>query len=103
MSGWETTGERIGRELGGKIGRKLGEWLGQKLDRERSSPERGTDEISTTDDETPSETPNSRDELEEMSYRELQKLAMDVGVKANTKREQMVEDLADEFGIGGEG
>jgi small subunit ribosomal protein S3 len=47
------------------------------------------------------DTPSSVDELEEMSYRELQKLAKEVGVKANLKTEELIEELADEFGLEG--
>ncbi|MDZ7688020.1 MAG: 30S ribosomal protein S3 [Halobacteriales archaeon] len=47
------------------------------------------------------DTPSSVDELNEMSYRELQKLAKEVGVKANLKTEELIEELADEFGLEG--
>ncbi|MFB9805434.1 hypothetical protein ACFFQF_08680 [Haladaptatus pallidirubidus] len=104
MSEWESTGERIGREIGGKIGRALGEWMGQQLIREddgdRSVSEQDSDVPSDeANTETVSETPNSRKELEELSYRELQQLAKEVGVKANTKKEEMVKNVADELGI----
>ncbi|MDY7082103.1 MAG: Hsp20/alpha crystallin family protein [Halobacteria archaeon] len=41
----------------------------------------------------------TRDELEEMSYRELQQVAKDMGVKANIKMEEMVERVAEELGV----
>lgn len=107
MSGWESTGERIGRELGGKIGRALGEWIGKRLshedDKDGHSPEHNSDVPSSeSDTETTAEKPSSREELEALSYRELQQLAKEVGVKANTKKDEMVENVADEFGINSE-
>ena len=65
---------------------------------EEEETEETTEEAGT---EADSDTPSSVDELEEMSYRELQKLAKEVGVKANLKTEELIEELADEFGLEG--
>ena len=68
-----------------------------------------TEEVAEPEEETEeeaeaagdSDTPSSVEELKEMSYRELQKLAKEVGVKANLKTEELIEELADEFGLEG--
>ncbi len=60
-------------------------------------------EESEPEPEHEEEAPSSVDELQEMSYRELQKLAKEVGVKANLKTEELIEELAEEFGIETEG
>jgi hypothetical protein len=93
-------GERIGRVLGQKAGRTVGEWLGRKLDRENQT----VDSAGTADSESDASSshPETRDELEEMSYRELQSLAKDAGVKANITKEEMIERLADTLNIGSE-
>ena len=57
------------------------------------------EEDSAEGEETEEDRPTSVDELHEMSYRELQKLAKEVGVKANLKTEELIEELADEFDI----
>lgn len=41
-----------------------------------------------------------RDLLERMEYSELQSLAKDVGVKANVKREELIDRLVEQFGDG---
>ena len=69
------------------------EETGEEEETEETTEEAGT--------EADSDTPSSVDELEEMSYRELQKLAKEVGVKANLKTEELIEELADEFGLEG--
>lgn len=43
--------------------------------------------------------PGSREELEEMSYNDLQKLASDTSVKGNLPKDEMIEQLADEFDL----
>ncbi|SIR55458.1 hypothetical protein SAMN05421858_2789 [Haladaptatus litoreus] len=107
MSGWESAGERIGRKLGGKIGRALGEWLGQQFNSENHegrdiSKQNSSVTGDKADTKTASEMPSSREELEGLSYRELQQVAKEVGVKANTKKDEMVENVADELGIDSE-
>ncbi len=47
------------------------------------------------------DAPDSIEELEELSYRELQSLAKEAGVKANLKTEEMVDRIAEELDIGG--
>ena len=54
-----------------------------------------------TDEETAEDAPSSVDELHEKSYRELQKLAKEAGVKANLKTEELIDALADEYGLEG--
>ncbi|MFW5984580.1 MAG: hypothetical protein ACOCRA_05255, partial [Halobacteria archaeon] len=51
--------------------------------------------------ETEGDAPSSVDELHEKSYRELQKLAKEAGVKANLKTEELIDALADEYGLEG--
>jgi hypothetical protein len=95
-------GERIGRVLGQKAGRTVGEWLGRTLDRE-NQPDGSAGTGSESDDTVASSPhPGTRDELEEMSYRELQSLAKNAGVKANITKEEMIERLADTLNIGSE-
>lgn len=43
--------------------------------------------------------PGSRDELDDMSYRELQSVAKEVDVQANLSREEMTEELVKTLGI----
>ncbi|MFP4632998.1 MAG: Hsp20/alpha crystallin family protein [Halobacteriales archaeon] len=50
-------------------------------------------------EETPEDAPDSREELEEMAYNDLQKLATEVGVKGNLPKDEMVEGIADELGL----
>lgn len=52
---------------------------------------------------TEPETPRSREELEALSYGELQEVAREVGVKSNVTRNEMVETIAEELGIQMEG
>jgi small subunit ribosomal protein S3 len=65
--------------------------------------EDATEEAEDTDeaDETAEDAPSSVDELQEKSYRELQKLAKEAGVKANLKTEELIDELADEYGLEG--
>jgi small subunit ribosomal protein S3 len=53
------------------------------------------------EEETEEDAPSSVDELQEKSYRELQKLAKEAGVKANLKTEELIDALADEYGLEG--
>ncbi|MFP4188241.1 MAG: 30S ribosomal protein S3 [Halobacteriales archaeon] len=53
------------------------------------------------EDEAEGDVPASVDELHEKSYRELQKLAKEAGVKANLKTEELIDALADEYGLEG--
>lgn len=87
-----TLGERIGRALGANIGRAVGELIGQALTRDEQTD-------SSSDAETSEERPHpeTRDELETMSYRELQSLAKELGVKANLTTEEMTDRLAAEL------
>ena len=43
--------------------------------------------------------PSSRDELEDMSYRDLQGVAKEVGVKANQSTEDLVDGIAEELDL----
>jgi small subunit ribosomal protein S3 len=75
----------------------------EEAEEEEEPPE--PSETETTDEETEEETaedaPSSVDELHEKSYRELQKLAKEAGVKANLKTEELIDALADEYGLEG--
>ena len=51
------------------------------------------------DDETDEDLPSSREELEDMSYRDLQGVAKEVGVKANQSTEDLVDGIADELDL----
>ncbi|MDY6780463.1 MAG: hypothetical protein SV760_07960, partial [Halobacteria archaeon] len=74
-------------------------------------PETETTEDETEDDDTQEseaeeeaeddedDRPTSVEELEELSYRELQGLAKEVDVKANLKTEELIERIAEEYGI----
>jgi hypothetical protein len=99
-------GERIGRMLGQQVGRRIGEWLGRTLDQENQSDGSAgaadSESDNSDDSDTSSSPPETRDELEGMSYRELQTLAKDAGVKANITKEEMIERLADTLNIGSE-
>lgn len=52
-----------------------------------------------TDEDGGSEQPSSRDELEDMSYRELQEVAMDLDIKANQKTEVLIDEISDELDL----
>lgn len=104
-------GERIGRVLGKKTGRVVGEWFGKKLTRENHTDDGGDaadserdEAVSDAAESTDSDVPQleTRDELEEMSYRELQSLAKDIGVKANITKEEMIERLSDTLNVNAE-
>lgn len=45
------------------------------------------------------ELPSSRDELEDLSYRDLQDVAKEVGVKANQSTEDLVDGISDELDL----
>lgn len=77
-------GERIGAAVGAVVGRHLGGPLGRVLLSELPSA-----------DEAEERLPDSTDELEELSYRELQSVAKEVGVTANLTREEMTSRLVD--------
>lgn len=87
MGEWEAAGERIGRRFGEKVGRAVGRWLGERLP--NATGQTSTEEP-TGDAENGrkplSDVPNTRKELEERSYRELQSLAKAADVRANTKK-----------------
>ena len=94
-------GAAIGRKLGAVVGRRFGRLLDSAESDDEQSDSEESDEASTEDDdgegeEAPVET---LDELEEMSYRELQSLAKDTDVKGNLSRDELTEQLADEFDI----
>ncbi|MFW5984204.1 MAG: Hsp20/alpha crystallin family protein [Halobacteria archaeon] len=71
---------------------------------EGSEEDEDTDEAETEEDEGGEETddedlPSSREELEDMSYRNLQGVAKEVGVKANQSTEDLVDGIADELDL----
>jgi HSP20 family protein len=63
----------------------------------KEEPEEGEED--ETDEADGEEHPSSRDELEDMSYRELQEVAMDLDIKANQKTEVLVDEIADELDL----
>jgi HSP20 family molecular chaperone IbpA len=60
-----------------------------------SGAEGGEPEEETEDESLPS----SREELEDMSYRDLQGVAKEVGVKANQSTEDLIDGIAEELGL----
>jgi hypothetical protein len=105
--------ETVLGSLGSAAGREIGAVLGRKLDASFGSTGSESDEPAgdetvrngtasgegSTDDGPGGEKPDTREELEELSYRELQSLTQDTDVKGNISQERMIEQLADEFGI----
>jgi hypothetical protein len=95
-------GALVGREIGAVTGRKLGAALGStESDLSNESANNDTEDGSTGDASglDDSEKPETREDLEELSYRELQSLARDTDVKGNLPRDEMTEQLAKEFRI----
>jgi small subunit ribosomal protein S3 len=68
---------------------------------EAAEEEAETEETEEAEEGTDEDVPSSVDELHEKSYRELQKLAKEAGVKANLKTEELIDALADEYGLEG--
>lgn len=102
-------GEQLGAVVGAVLGRRLGGALGRALLPESLADELAPDEEGPNGDdaegsesESETERPDSTEELEEMSYRELQSLAKAVGVTANLTREEMTERLVETLEIDGE-
>lgn len=93
-------GETIGRRVGATAGRAFGEWLATAFSTLDTDDESATESASETErDGAASDHPDSREELDELSYRDLQQLAKDVGVKANLGREEMTDRIADALSI----
>lgn len=108
-------GAAVGSSVGAVVGRKVGAALRTERESvdEPESDDSAEEESDETDDstdedtedesdETGSEKPATREELEALSYRELQSLARDTDVKGNLSRDEMTEQLADEFGLDSE-
>jgi len=64
-----------------------------------SDSDGGEEGEDATSDDLP-ERPSSVEGLEELSYRDLQKLAKDAGIKANQKTEKLVGALSQKYGLG---
>lgn len=62
---------------------------------ETVSEDEGEDAAESEEDEMPS----TSEELEEMSYRDLQGVAKELGIKANQSTEDLVEEIADELDL----
>ncbi len=73
----------------------------EEAEEPEDEPEEAEEETEETDDEEAEDVPSSVDELQEKSYRELQKLAKEAGVKANLKTEELIDALAEEYGLEG--
>ena len=56
-----------------------------------------TDEDGETEDDD--DMPSSRDELKDMSYRDLQGVAKELGIKANQSTEDLVEEISEELDL----
>jgi len=67
-------------------------------DEEEDADAESEEEEEAKDDED-DDMPSSREELEEMSYRDLQGVAKQVGVKANQSTEELVDGIADELSL----
>lgn len=61
---------------------------------EEDEPEEETEAEKETDEQD-KEFPETRDELEELSYRELQKIAKELDVKGNLPKDEMRDGIAD--------
>lgn len=59
-----------------------------------------TEEDTENDDAETMSDIDTPDDLNELSYRDLQRVAKDVGVKANLARDEMTEELVDALDIG---
>lgn len=121
-------GERLGAAIGASVGHKLGVALGERLIDERllgAGHDDHTDETSEPDreaadvpdqPETPAEPEDATngerlklhgkeihlertEDLDELSYRELQRIAKQLDIKANQKREEMAADIADDLDL----
>ena len=80
----------------------------EEAETEEPEPEPEPDEAedeAESDEEGAAEgdAPSSVDELQEKSYRELQKLAKEAEIKANLKTEELIDELADEYGLDHDG
>jgi len=64
-------------------------------------PEPAESEEESEGDEEDGDQLSSIQDLEEMSYRELQTLAKEHDIKANLKTEELMKELADEYGVEG--
>lgn len=113
-------GAFVGRRLGGIIGSRVSEIVREELeggeqetgkeeekerepdeDEDEKEPEDADEQETEDSDEDVEEAslPESLDELEERSYRELQSLAKEVDVRANLSREEMTERLVETLEI----
>ncbi len=97
-------GAAAGRELGAVAGRKFDAALSSSKGDSGDTSDEAADETADEDGggESVSGRPETREELESLSYRELQSLARDTDVKGNISRERMIEQLAEEFGLDSE-
>lgn len=70
-------------------------------DEEGSEAEEGNEETEEAEEETSEadDLPSSRDELEDLSYRDLQEVAKEVGVKANQSTEDLIEGISEELDL----
>lgn len=59
----------------------------------------GEAEESEEDEEEEGDFPSSREELEDMSYRDLQGVAKELDIKANQSTEDLVEEISDELDL----
>lgn len=77
-----------------------GETEGETVDTtDRSEENREPESGDIVEEDEP--TPETRAELEELSYRKLQALAKDHDIKANRSREELIDELADDLDLEG--
>jgi HSP20 family molecular chaperone IbpA len=70
----------------------------EESENEEDAEEAEQDEEDEDNEET-EDLPSSRDELEDMSYRDLQDAAKQVGVKANQSTEDLIEGISEELDL----
>jgi HSP20 family molecular chaperone IbpA len=66
---------------------------------EEADDEDETEAEDESDEEEEDEMPSSRDELEDMSYRDLQGVAKKLDIKANQSTEDLVEEISEELDL----
>ena len=71
----------------------------EQSDETQEEPDETSDD--TDDEDEGPAVPDSREDLEELSYRELQLLAKEADIKANLATEELVDELADEHDLEG--
>ena len=112
----KSTAEALGGAIGAAIGRRLGEMIAKQIQEsiketvsreDEEEDEEGEDAEEDEEGEEEEgeeksevdEIPQSAEELADLSYRQLQSLAMEHDVQANLSREELTQELSETFGI----